>query len=191
MTQPPAQPKCCRSSCCRSAIRSGRPETDPAVRRVSTLRHRTFRLLLAGELISNFGGGIFLVALPWYVLAHHGGALLLGTVMLWANCIRRVAVAALALSAASAPAQRPVVIVIAIVLGSAEGRFIPASEVIVAALLPSSERRAGIALLSGSTQLSQLAGPALGGLLIALVGPAQGFAIDAGTFLAPHSRSSA
>jgi hypothetical protein len=36
--------------------------------------------------------------------------------------------------------------------------------------------------MSGTTQISQLAGPALGGLLIALVGPAEGFAIDACTF---------
>jgi hypothetical protein len=35
--------------------------------------------LIAGELISNFGDGIFLIALPWFVLAHHGGTLLLGT----------------------------------------------------------------------------------------------------------------
>lgn len=176
---------------------------------MSTLRHSSFRLLLAGELISNFGDGIFLIALPWYVLAHHGGALLLGTVMtaygaprtallivgghasdryrpwtvmLWANCVRGAAVAALAATAASASAHELVLIGVAVVLGSAEGMFIPASEVIVPALLPRRELQAGNALISGTTQLSQLAGPAIGGLLVALVGPAQGFAIDAGTF---------
>lgn len=176
---------------------------------MSTLRHSSFRLLLAGELISNFGDGIFLIALPWYVLAHHGGALLLGavmtaygaprtallivgghasdryrpwTVMLWANCVRGVAVAALAANAASASAHGLVLIMVAVVLGSAEGMFIPASEVIVPALLPRGELQAGNALISGTTQLSQLAGPAIGGVLVALVGPSQSFAIDAGTF---------
>ncbi len=177
---------------------------------MSTLRHPSFRLLLTGELISNFGDGIFLIALPWYVLAHHGGALLLGTVltaygaprtallilgghasdrhrpwtvMLWANSVRSLAVAALAVTTASGTPHGLVLILIAIVLGAGEGMFIPASEVIVPALLPSGELQAGNALISGTTQLSQLAGPALGGVLVARVGPARGFAIDAATFV--------
>ena len=166
-------------------------------------------MLLAGELISNFGDGIFLVALPWYVLAHHGGALLLGTVltaygvprtallvvgghasdryrpwtvMLVANCARGLAVTAFAVTAATGTAHGAVLIVIAIVLGAGEGMFIPASSAIVPALVPRDELQSGNALISGTTQLSQLAGPALGGLLVAVIGPADGFAIDAATF---------
>lgn len=173
------------------------------------LRHPSFRLLLTGELISNFGDGIFLVALPWYVLAHHGGALLLGTllaaygvprtallvvgghasdrfrpwtVMLVANCVRGIAVVTLAVTAAAGAAHGATLTALAIVLGAGEGMFIPASETIVPALLPKAELQAGNALISGTTQLSQLAGPALGGVLVALVGPAQSFAIDAATF---------
>jgi MFS family permease len=176
---------------------------------MAPLRHPSFRLLLAGELISNFGDGIFLVALPWYVLAHHGGALLLGTiltaygvprtallivgghasdryrpwtVMLAANCARGLAVTAFVVTAATGTAHGPVLTVIAIVLGAGEGMFIPASSAIVPALLPADELQAGNALISGTTQLSQLAGPALGGLLVVLVGPADSFAIDAATF---------
>jgi MFS family permease len=176
---------------------------------VAVLRHRSFRLLIAGELISNFGDGIFLIALPWFVLAHHGGTLLLGTVltaygvprtallvvgghasdryrpwtvMLVANCARGLAVTAFAVTAAMGTAHGVVLIGIAIVLGAGEGMFIPASSAIVPTLLPRDQLQAGNALLSGSTQLSELAGPALGGVLVALVGPAQGFAIDAVTF---------
>lgn len=177
---------------------------------MAPLRHRSFRLLLAGELISNVGDGIFLVALPWYVLAYHSGALFLGTVlaaygaprtallvvgghasdryrpwtvMLGANCARVIAVAALTAATAAGRADEPALIVIAIVLGACEGMFIPASEVIVPALVSRDELQAGNALISGTTQLSQLAGPALGGLLVASLGPAQGFAIDATTFV--------
>jgi len=176
---------------------------------MAPLRHLRFRLLLAGELISNFGDGIFLVALPWYVLAHHGGALLLGTiltaygvprtallivgghasdryrpwtVMLAANCARGLAVTAFAVTAATGTAHGPVLTVIAIVLGAGEGMFIPASSSIVPALVPADELQSGNALISGTTQLSQLAGPALGGLLVVLVGPADSFALDAATF---------
>lgn len=176
---------------------------------MAALRHLSFRLLLAGELISNFGDGIFLVALPLFVLAHHGGALRLGTVlaaygvprtallvlgghasdryrpwtvMLAANCARGVAVAAFAATAATGTASGLVLIVIAVVLGAGEGMFIPASEAIVPALVASGELQAANALISGTTQLSQLAGPAIGGVLVALLGPAEGFAIDAATF---------
>jgi MFS family permease len=176
---------------------------------MAPLRHLSFRLLLAGELISNFGDGIFLVALPWYVLAHHGGALRLGTVlaaygvprtallvlgghasdryrpwtvMLAANCARGVAVAAFAATAATGRASGLVLIVIAVVLGAGEGMFIPASEAIIPALLPRGALQAGNALIAGTTQLSQLAGPAIGGVLVALLGPAEGFALDAATF---------
>jgi MFS family permease len=176
---------------------------------MAPLRHPRFRLLLAGELVSNFGDGIFLVALPWYVLVHRGGALLLSavltaygaprtalllvgghasdryrpwTVMLAANCTRGFAVTALALTAATGSGPRAALVVIAIVLGAGEGIFIPASQAVVPALLQSDELQPGNALIAGTTQLSQLAGPALGGLLVALVGPADAFAIDAASF---------
>lgn len=176
---------------------------------MAPLRRLSFRLLLGGELVSNFGDGIFLVALPWYVLAHHGGALLLGTVltaygvprtgllivgghasdryrpwtvMLLANCARGLAVTAFAAAAATGTAHGGVLLGIAVVLGAGEGVFTPASSAILPALLPADELQAGNALIAGSTQLSQLAGPALGGVLVAVVGTAGGFALDAATF---------
>jgi len=154
-TLPRGPPVRCRSSSCRSATRGPQRGLSQAGRRASEmapLRHPSFRLLLAGELISNFGDGIFLVALPWYVLAHHGGALLLGTiltaygvprtallivgghasdryrpwtVMLAANCARGLAVTAFVVTAATGTAHGPVLTVIAIVLGAGEGMFIP------------------------------------------------------------------
>ena len=36
---------------------------------------------MAGQLTSNVGDAFYAVALPWYVLATHGGPLLLGTVL--------------------------------------------------------------------------------------------------------------
>lgn len=176
---------------------------------MAALRHSSFRLLIAGELVSNFGDAIYSVALAWYVLAHHGGTLLLGivltaygiprtallvvgghasdryrpwTVMLAANATRATAVAAFAVSAATDTAHGPVLIVIAIVLGASEGMFIPASEAITPALLPADELQAGNALSFGTTELSQLAGPAVGGVLVAMVSAAGAFAIDAATF---------
>jgi MFS family permease len=105
------------------------------------------------------------------------------TVMLAANVARGIAVAAFSVTAAAGLAEGPLLIVIAVILGAGEGMFIPASSAIVPALLPREELQAGNALSFGTTELSQLAGPALGGVLVAVVGAASGFAIDAATFL--------
>ncbi len=50
-------------------------------RNLRPLRHTGFRRLVAGQLTSNLGDMCYAVALPWYVLAHHGGPLLLATVL--------------------------------------------------------------------------------------------------------------
>jgi MFS family permease len=99
---------------------------------LTPLRHRGFRLLAGGQLASNIGDACYAVALPWYVLAEHGGVLLLGTVlvaygvprtvllavgghasdrwrpwtvMMSADVLRVIAVAALAVAAALGPAR--------------------------------------------------------------------------------------
>jgi len=179
------------------------------VRSLAPLRHRGFRLLVGGQLASNVGDAFYAVALPWYVLANHGGALLLGTVlaaygvprtvllavgghasdrwrpwtvMMTSDSVRAVAVGALAVVAASGPARAVVLVPIAAVLGAGEGLFLPGSFAIVPVLLPDEELQSGNALASGVTQLATLAGPAVGGALVALAGPAPAFAVDAATF---------
>jgi predicted MFS family arabinose efflux permease len=179
-------------------------------RSLAPLRHRGFRRLVGGQLASNFGDAFYAVALPWYVLAEHGGALLLGTVlaaygvprtvllaaggqasdrwrpwmvMMTSDSVRAVAVAALAVAAASGPARAVVLVPIAAVLGAGEGLFLPGSFAIVPVLLPDEELQSGNALASAVTQLATLAGPAAGGALVALAGPAPAFAVDAATFV--------
>jgi len=174
------------------------------------LRNTGFRLLVAGQLVSNLGDAVYSVALPWYVLSHHGGPLLLGTVlaaygvprtalllvgghasdrwqpwtvMMAANGVRAVAVAVLAVVAALGPGHELVLLPIAVVLGAGEGIFLPGSFAIVPALLPTDELQQGNALTSGTTQLSTLAGPVLAGIVIAVAGAPTGFAIDALSFL--------
>lgn len=178
-------------------------------RSLSPLRHRPFRLLAGGQLASNLGDSFYAVALPWYVLAHHGGALLLGTVlaayglprtvlvavgghasdwfrpwtvMMVSDFVRMVAVAALAAVAMTGPASAWTLVPIAVVLGAGAGLFLPASFSIVPSLLPDEHLQAGNGLIDGGTQLATLIGPAVGGVVVALLGPAPAFAIDAGSF---------
>jgi predicted MFS family arabinose efflux permease len=173
------------------------------------LRHPAFRLLAGGQLASSVGDALYAVALPWYVLADHGGALLLAlvlaaygiprtvlvaigghasdrwrpwTVMIVADAVRLGAVAALAVAVLSGPAHAAVLVPIAVVLGAGEGLFLPASFAIIPSLLPDRDLQAGNALAMGGTQLATLIGPALGGALVALAGPAPAFLADAASF---------
>jgi MFS family permease len=123
-------------------------------RSLAPLRHRGFRRLAAGQFASNVGDACYTVALPWYVLATHGGILLLGTVlaaygiprtvalvfggqasdrwrpwtvMMASDAVRVIAVAAMAVAAAAGPARAIVLVPIAVVLGAGEGFFLPGS----------------------------------------------------------------
>ena len=173
------------------------------------LRHREFRLLALGQLASNIGDGFYAVALPWYVLADHGSALLLGTilaaygiprtvfvavgghasdrwhpwtVMMTADVVRTGAVAALAGAAALGPAHASLLIPLSAILGACEGLFLPGSFAIVPSLLPDDDLQAGNALTAGGTQLATLVGSAIGGAVVAGFGPRTAFAVDAATF---------
>lgn len=180
-----------------------------SARSMAPLRHRGFRLLAGGQLASNVGDAFYAVALPWYVLATHGGALLLAavlaaygvprtalvvlgghaadrwkpwTVMMGADTVRALAVGALAVVASLGPADASLLVPVAVVLGAGEGLFLPGSFAIVPSLLPDEDLQAGNALTSGGTQLATLVGPALGGAVVAVAGPASAFGVDAVTF---------
>jgi MFS family permease len=179
-------------------------------RGLAPLRHRGFRLLVTGQLASNVGDAFYAVALPWYVLASHGGALLLATVlaaygiprtvlvavggyasdrwqpwrvMMSADAVRAVAVAGLAVAAFTGPPNPAVLIPIAVVIGAGEGLFLPGSFSIIPALLPDSDLQAGNSVAFAGTELATLAGPAIGGGIVALAGPAAAFVADAATFV--------
>ena len=179
-------------------------------RGLEPLRDRAFRRLIAGQLTSGIGDAFYMVALPWYVLAAHGGALLLGTVlaiygtsrtavlavgghasdrwrpwtvMLGADLVRAVALVGFAVAAATARPSLVLLAPIAVVLGAGSGMFIPASGAIVPTLLADEQLQAGNALSAGGQQLSGLLGPAVGGPVVALLGSSVAFSVDAVTFV--------
>jgi MFS family permease len=154
---------------------------------------------------------VYAVALPWYVLADHGGVLLLGTVlaaygiprtiflavgghasdrwqpwtvMMAADGLRAVVVVALAVVALAGRPTPLTLVPIAVVLGVGEGLFLPGSFSIIPTLLPDEDLQAGNALASSGTQLATFVGPAIGGVLVALLGPSPAFGLDALSFVA-------
>lgn len=178
--------------------------------RSGPLAVRGFRLLAGGQFASTIGDYCYAVALPWLVLSAQGGVILLGTVlacygvprtvlipvggvladklgprtlMLAADAVRCVVVAALAVLAARHVTSLAALGPIAVFIGAGEGLFIPASFAIMPSLLDGERLTAGNALSTAAVQAGSLLGPALGGALVAATrASTAAFAVDAASF---------
>jgi MFS family permease len=177
----------------------------------SALANRDFRLLFWGRCISLLGDGAFLVAMAWeaYTLSNAPTALallgiamtvpliallLLGGVISDRHSRRRVMLiadlgratllvllGALALSGALRLWQMMVIVAF---YGAAQAFFDPASDAILPELLPDWQLGEANALEQVVRPLAlRLAGPALGGVLVGLLGPGSAFLADGATFL--------
>lgn len=183
-----------------------------AARIWAPLRLREFRLLWIGMTVSLLGDGIFTVALAWQVYelsdaptalsvvgiamsVPHIVLLLFGgvasdrferrRVMIGADLVRGLAVAAFGVLSISGNLELWHIIVIAAAFGAGTAFFGPAFDAVVPDLVPED-------LLTQANSLEQfirpaawrMLGPAVGGWLIAVWGPGVSFLIDAGTFAA-------
>jgi MFS family permease len=180
------------------------------VRLLSPLRHRDFRMLWGGMCVSLLGDGMFMVAMAWQVyalsnvptaLALVGIAMAVPTIALLliggvvvdpfdrrrviiaADVTRGLAVGLLALLALLGVLELWHVVVLVAVYGAGAAFFHPAFDAIVPDVLPDSELGQANALDQFVRPLAlRLAGPALGGVLVATVGTGAAFALDAASF---------
>jgi MFS family permease len=187
-----------------------RPGGFSRVRLLAPLAHRNYRLLAGGTSVSLLGDGLFLVALAWQVytmsdaptaLATVGIAMTIPTitclliggavsdrfdrrlVMLTADTVRAVVLAALATLAIAGALTFWELLAIAVVYGAATAFFNPASDALVPQLLPAGELAQANSLDQLIRPLAlRLAGPALGGLMVGAIGAGWTFALDAGSF---------
>ena len=178
---------------------------------MSPLRHRDFRILWTGMTISLIGDGIFLIAIAWesYSLWNAPAALsivgigmtiptiaflLIGgvvsdrrdrrLVMAWADGLRAVAVAVLAVLVLMGALRFWELVVLVAVYGVGTAFFMPAFEAILPELLPKSDLPAANALDQFVRPIAmRLIGPVVGGALVAL-STGLAFAIDAASFAA-------
>jgi MFS family permease len=178
---------------------------------VSPLRHRDFRILWTGMTISLIGDGIFLIAIAWesYSLWNTPAALsivgigmtiptiaflLIGgvvsdrrdrrLVMAWADGLRAVAVAVLAVLVLMGALRFWELVVLVAVYGVGTAFFMPAFEAILPELLPKSDLPAANALDQFVRPIAmRLIGPVAGGALVA-ASTGLAFAIDAASFAA-------
>jgi MFS family permease len=187
-----------------------RPGGFAGLNLLAPLRHRTFRLLWGGMAVSLLGDGVFLVAMAWqaYVLWNAPAALsLVGvamsvpmialllpggivsdrfdrrTVMLAADGVRALAIATLAVLAFTGDLRFWHLAVLVGLYGAGSAFVTPAFEAIVPDVLPAADLPAANSLDQFVRPIAlRLAGPALGGWLIEVLGAGSAFALDAASF---------
>ena len=170
---------------------------------------RDFRLLFIGETISLLGDHFHFIALAWLALELTGSGLVLGsvllvaglprvvlvlfggvaadrfsprTIMLVSNALRAVVVAILAVLVFTGQVELWMLFVLAFVFGMVDAFFWPAQGAMIPMLVSEDALPGANGLMQGSQQLTGLIGPALAGILVASVGTAWAFGIDAVSF---------
>jgi DHA3 family tetracycline resistance protein-like MFS transporter len=180
-------------------------------RLLSPLKVRDFRILWAGMTVSLLGDGVFIVAIAWesYALWNAPAALSIVSigmtvptivfllfggivsdrydrrlVMAWADGVRALAVAGLAVLVVTGALHFPALVALVAVYGAGTAFFTPAFESIVPELLPDAELPSANALDQFVRPIAlRLVGPVLGGALVA-VSAGLAFAVDAASFAA-------
>lgn len=175
------------------------------------LRIRDFALLWAGMSVSLVGDGVYFVALAWQVYDLSGSPtalsivgvawtlplalfVLLGgvvtdrverrRVMIGADIVRAFAVAVIGVLSVTGVVELWHLVVMAAVFGTGEAFFGPAFSSIVPQIVPRELLLQANALDHFVRPLGfMLLGPALGGWIVATLGPGEAFLLDAGTFL--------
>lgn len=178
-------------------------------RPMAVLGHRRFATVVVGEGLSMIGDAAFEIALAWTILRSTGSVaalagvllfqavprgvlLLLGgaivdrhsprSVMIVTHGVRAVALAVLAVAAASGPVALWHLAALALVMGVSAAFFGPASESIVPSLVEEDELAQANAVRGVFEQTSLIVGPVIGGALIMVAGTWVVFGFDALTF---------
>ncbi len=184
----------------------------PARLRESTglLHLRDFRNVFVAQSVSVFGDGITPVALIWAVFKLQGSGTDLGLVLaaqsiplvllalvggVWADRVPRATLmvgsdlirAAVQITAAvlllTGTAQIWQLAVLAAFHGAAEAFFRPAAGAILPQIVPAPRLQQANALMGMSDNFGWMVGPAVAGVLVAIIGAGGAIAIDGATFL--------
>jgi MFS family permease len=178
-------------------------------RSTAPLREREFRLLFTGRTISLLGGAMAPVALAFAVLDLTGSKTDLGLILtasqlpvvlfllvggIWSDRLPRnvVMVGANLVSALSQATLAALLITdraevwhlaaLAAVTGAATAFYFPAASGVVPQTVPAGLLQQANALLSLALNATRIGGAALGGLVVAVVGPGTAIGFDAATY---------
>ncbi len=174
------------------------------------LRNSAFRRWLVGSTVSLLGDQFYLVALPWLVLDKLGSATTLGSlmmagaapraalllvggvvtdrfsarwIMLTTAIIRALCVALSGMLAAQGHLHLAQLYMLVVVFGIADAFAMPAQSAYLPWLLRGDQLVSATGLSQAAAQLCLIIGPVVAGLVIAKLGVASAFYVDAVSFL--------
>jgi len=177
----------------------------------NTLRHRDYRLLWFGQIVSLAGSQMQVVATGWLVLQLTNSAFQLGLlgllralpVMLLAmiggtiadlfdrrrlllitQTILLLIAATLALATATGAVSMPLIYALTVAAGATNAFDNPARQSLIPNLVPREELTAALTLNITTFQFGQIVGPLIGGIVVASFGAQGAYAIDALSFVA-------
>jgi MFS family permease len=182
------------------------------VSRSELLRERSIVALLSAEVVSTTGSQMTWLALPWFVLVTSGsatrttfvvaaeviglallglpGGRLLGRLgarrtMMLCDAARAPVMLVIPVLHWTGGLSFPILLAVAFALGALTAPYFAAQKVIVPELIGEDEHRVGEAnaLFQAATRTTMLAGPALAGLLIGVIGATPVLVIDAATYV--------
>jgi MFS family permease len=178
---------------------------------LESLRHRNYRLLWSGNLISQTGDWMDQVALNWLVYQLTGSAFYLGVLnlcrlgpvllftlvggviadrverrwlMFTTQTIAMVLAFVLAVLVSTGRVELWMVVLVAVGRGVALAFNFPARQSLISDLVPRELLSNAVALNQATANLTRVIGPTIGGILIATVGVAGAFYINGFSFLA-------
>ena len=178
---------------------------------MSVLRNRAVLGVVAAQLVSGLGTRMTYLALPWFVLATTGSAAKMGIVlaaemapvallgipsgalvarlgalraMQLADLARAPLMASVPLLHAAGLLSFPLLLAIVFAIGCFLAPFFASQRVVLAELVGDDPATLGPAnaIVEGANTATQLLGPALAGVLIAVIGPTNLLYVDAATF---------
>src|SRR3954469_17227512 len=177
--------------------------------RLGALAERNFRFVFTSTTISAAGDGVSTIALAFGVLQISGSPTALGLViaarqvanaaitlaagvfadrlprhlvLVWAASVQGAMQAISAVLVLTGHATVPALAGLALVYGLADGFVLPASQGLIPLVVSTTRLQQANALLGLSRSVLGFAGPAVGGVLVALGSPGTALLVDAATF---------
>jgi len=179
------------------------------VKLFQALKHQPFALLWSGQTLSRLGDSLYQIALAWWVLQKTGSAAAMGGVfifafipkiifvligglavdqfsrikiMLTSDGLRAILTLTLGALALLNRLELWHIYLASLTFGVVEAFFLPAYTALLPQITPAYLRPSANALTSLSAELTGIAGPSLGALIIAGQGPSLAFALDGLSF---------
>lgn len=190
-----------------SSVGEGRRQRLP----VAVLRYRDYRLLWAGQFVSTLGSQMHAVALSWQVYQLTGSVVQLGllglvravalvsasfaggavadrrnrrTVMLVTQSVLLALTLGLALATLLDAVNIALLYIVAAAMAATQAFDGPARQALIPALVPRAQLADAMSLNMLAMSVARMAGPAVGGLTVALLGVGGTYVLDAASFLA-------